>query len=116
MTETIDPALGKAEDVAKSLWWDLEIKALLMGLHLDFWPLNAVFTWFTDKLYSNLRLGVDMLAIPFINNTRKQEFISQALLARFTAEQKGVDSEEFKKVVQDAQLALNRFVRVRGGQ
>lgn len=114
MTEIANPALGKIEDLVKDLAWDNLVKATLVYLKLDFWPVNAIATLFTDKLYESLRTTVDLAAISLVNEHHQRGFDRALVTLAIVARDKGMESDEYRKAKENAKTALSQFVRFRG--
>lgn len=120
MTENANPGLGIGEGLFKDLFWDLSVQAALTALFayvpvLNVWPLRGIvtgiITLFTDKMYSLMKLLIDVTAIKFTNGEHQRAFDSAAVKLKIIAHDRGIDSDEFRKAREDAKASLSRFVR-----
>lgn len=110
MTDEASPGLKKVEDLFKGLAWDTLITAALAYFNIDFWPLNAVLTFFTNRVYEFLRLQFDLGTIVFTNAEHKRAFDSASVTLKIVAQDRGINSPEFMNAKENARLALARFV------
>ena len=111
MTDQVNPVLKKAEDLFKTLAWDTLVQAALVALKIDFWPLNVIFEYFSEKLYELTRLQFDMAMITFINAEHEAAFDKAEVTLKILGQQKGVDSPEYQAAKENAKNALSKFVR-----
>ncbi len=123
MTTVANPTLGKIEDLFKTLVWDSLVKAgmeaiLVQVPGLRVWPLSALTRYvigtFSEKLYGVTKLAVDLQAISFLNGQHKRAFDRAAVTLKIIANEKGIESEEFRKAKDEAKSALSQFVRFHG--
>lgn len=106
MTETINPTLTKIEDLVKLLIFDAVLEAQLNAFFiaapwLNFWPIRQILSgiarMLVDRFYSGLKLFIDVKAIKFLNEDARKDFDNAAVVLAIIAEDKGIDSDEFKK-------------------
>lgn len=109
MTETAFPELTQAQKIAKSIGWDVGVKAGLTSLGLNFWPLNAVLIYITDRIWGQLRLGMDLAAISFVNAQHEKAFNNAYANLRIVASHYGIESKEFQEARKNAQDTLVKF-------
>lgn len=111
MTDEANPEIQKDEDQFKGLAWDTLVTAGLDYLKLNFFPVNQVIRYFTDKLYQLFSLQFDLVAIAFINEQHKTAFEKSVITLKVIAVDNGVDSPEYLKAKENAKEALSQFVR-----
>lgn len=82
---------------------------------MSVWPvrqiLNGIAQMVTNKIFGKLRLVVDMGAISFVNQEHKAAFDKAAVTLKIIAQDKGIESDEYKRAREDAKTALSRFLR-----
>lgn len=107
-------------DTFKTLLWDVLVKELLQKLFvalpfLSYGPLGAlitkVLTYATNGLYDSVKLTVDIEQIVLKNAAHQKEFDRASVELKLIAQQKGSDSEDFKKARLAHQAILAQFVR-----
>lgn len=111
---------SKFQAMFKDLVWDNAVEALRVIIftrapYLNFWPvkqiISAILTSFSDKLYSSIVLVADISLIKFKNEQHKRQFEAESIRLAVIAQNKGIDSQEFKDARQAAKIALSRFTR-----
>jgi hypothetical protein len=120
MSDDAYKKLGLAEAIFKDLIWDNLIRAGKAALFsaapwMSVWPLgpmiNLLIDMFTDKLYEGLRLAIDLEAIVFVNEAHRRAYDKAAVTLKILAQEKGIDSPEFKNAKEYAKADLSKFVR-----
>lgn len=120
MSDTVNPRLEMVQKTFKDLVWDNIVDAAIAAVMAD-QPLlrlpviNDIFTAVThvaaDQLFSQIKLGCDIAAIPILNAAHRREFDAASARLFAIAKAEGVDSETYRKAREDAKVALARFVR-----
>jgi len=114
------------EALFKTLVWDSLVSALtasLMGALSRVAVLSVFFTWgpvaaiisylveaITNKLFSLLKLAVDLEMITLQNALHHKAFQDAVVKLKVIAHDHGVDSDEFKKQREIEKQALSAFV------
>jgi hypothetical protein len=123
VSDSVNPTLGKIEDLSKTLVWDPLVDAELAVIFahapvLALWPFKQILTilthTFSDQLYSGLRTFIDVEALPFINDSHRKAFDSAEVTLKIIAHDKGPASPEYRNAREEAKNALARFVRFNG--
>lgn len=123
MSESVNPTVTKAQDLFKDLVWDVLVDAELTALFvyvpaLKIWPIGPIIKMvahsFSDKIYSGVRLALDMQTVIFLNNKHYKEFSKATVTLKIIARDKGVDSDEYKNAKRNAKDALASFVHFNG--
>ena len=125
MSEIAFKPLTTAEQVFKDLVWTPAILAGELALEdaVPFFALPGIRTIeegliniFTDWLYNQFVLLVDVTAIRLVNAEHQAEYDKASLELKIIAIDKGIDSDEFKKAREAAKLALSKFTNIGGYQ
>ena len=107
-------------DLFKSMVWDTIVAAALRQLFvavplLGWGPFGVVIGWlasfFGNKLYALIRLSIEMEAIVLKNRAHQEAFRKAGLVLKIIAQDKGINSIEFKAARARHQKALAEFVR-----
>jgi hypothetical protein len=123
VTTTANPGLAHAEDLFRDLVWENAIQAGLAALFVEepalaIWPLKQliqqVVGMLQTRVYSSLRLAVDLQAIAFVNAKGQREFDAAAVTLKILERDFGPDSQQYKEARENAKAALSRFLRYRG--
>ena len=113
MTNSAYPGLTQAEDLFKTLVWDPLIKSLAFatfGVSIFGSVLTYVATSFSDILYGQIRLLIDVEAIALVNAQHKIEYKNASLKLKVIAHDKGSNSPEYFKAREEAMASLAKFV------
>ena len=106
-------------DLFRSLVWDNLVKAAIKRIFmavpfLTMGPLGSVTTFIitkiTDKLYVVLKESVDLQVIVFKNKKLGKEFGRASVKLKIIANERGVDSNEFKEQREIHKKRLANFV------
>lgn len=123
MTQSVTPAIGTVEDLFQSLVWDNLVQAGLTALFVQvpffaMWPIAPIIRYLTNlfasQLFSQMRLTVDLGLISLLNAQAARAFEDASVTLKIIGQEKGIDSDEFKKARSDAKAALAQFVRFNG--
>lgn len=120
MTDFAFRKLTEYEKIFKTLVWDVVIKAGETALEayvpvlalpvikqLDEAAIGAI----TDWVFSKLVLVVDIAAIRLTNELHQKAFDEAMVRLKLVSLSKGSDSEEYKKEIENAKIALSKFIR-----
>jgi hypothetical protein len=119
VTEGANSSLDRVEGLFKDLFWDGVTEAAILAVFasvpwLNVWPLSAIvrllLKGFSEKMFTGLKLIVDLQAIAFLNEEHKKAYDKASVQLKIIANDKGVDSPEFKRARENAKEALSRFV------
>lgn len=119
MTDQASPAVGEIEDAIQKYGLDSLVQVGLTSLFaaapaLAVWPLKPLITGLanllSDKLFSFIRLMVDLTVIKFVNDLHQKTFDRQLVALKALARGYGVDSDQFKKARQNAKDAFAELV------
>lgn len=108
-------------DYFYSLAWTPMITAEITALHLIFpflniWPVSFIFDaayrFLTNRLYSALNLFFSLELIAFKNAQHLQAYSNASVELKVIAEEKGVNSDEFKAAQAQALTTLSAFVHL----
>lgn len=119
MDSTPRPLL-KAEVIFKTLIWDdlvkAKIAALIVTWGVAWWPLGPVLTMvlikFSDKIFEELKLALNLEAIHLKNVIHEHEYDKASVALMIIAREHGPDSKEFQEAKENAKAALARFVHI----
>lgn len=111
MTTGVNPVLTGAEDLFKKLVWDNLVTAALTAFGVNFSVVRWVVGFFTDKIYEIFRTLFDEGALIFLNEAHKRAFDDATVSLKIIGQQKGIDSDEYKKAKSNAQAALSAFLK-----
>lgn len=120
MTEQVNPQIGQIENLFKETVWDAGVEAALTSLFvaapwMNVWPLRSIVRgltlMLTNRLFSMLRLVIDLQVIQLLNSEHKQAFAREAVKLRIIAIDKGLNSPEYKRAKEDAKASLSRFIQ-----
>lgn len=109
MTDEAFPALTTAEQVTKSLAWDLGVNAMLTALGLNVPVIRNIIVFFTDRLWIQMRLGIDLAAISFVNAEHEKAFNGAYAALYVIAKNYGIQSPQFIEARKNAQKSLSAF-------
>ncbi|NTU74269.1 hypothetical protein HGB07_09110 [Candidatus Roizmanbacteria bacterium] len=119
MTDTANPILDKAENIFKNIVWDNLAQAGLVCFFGYFSFLNVpvikpvltyLMTAFSDFLFKNIKLAVDLEAIVLMNAAAKSEYNRSMVTLKIILHEKGADSNEFKIAKENAKKSFAKFV------
>lgn len=119
MSETAYPQLTIVEDAFKSMVWDNLVEAGLTAFFAYFTFLNIpvvrqtiryLATSFSDFLFANARLFLDVTAIKIVNSAAKSKYDTELLRLKIISLEKGNQSNEYKAARENAKAALAKFV------
>lgn len=108
------------ENLFKSLVWDNLVKAAIKKIFvaapfLAWGPLGIVAKYvigkIADKLYEALKEAIDMQRIAFRNKDLRKGYERASVTLRIIAQDRGIDSDEFKKAREEHKKNLAAFVR-----
>lgn len=120
MTEQINPQIGQIESLFKEAVWDAAVESALASLFvaapwMNTWPLRGIVRgltlMLTNRIFSLLRLVIDLQVIQLLNSEHKQAFAREAVKLRIIAIDKGLNSPEYKRAKEDAKASLSRFIQ-----
>lgn len=120
MTKVAFPGLTKSEDLFKGIVWDNLIKAgtesLLKALpFLSIWPIGPIIRFvinkFSNYLFENLRLMVDLKAIAFVNDKDRKKFDEHAVKLKILERDYGLNSKQYKEERNKAHERFSQLVR-----
>jgi hypothetical protein len=99
------------EELFKELIWDVVLAAVLGALtaSLPGWVSTIIISivkGFTDKLFGGLTLMLEMDSARIKNNDFRVAFNAAAVRLKLVAQQKGIDSPEFRKERNEHKKAL----------
>jgi hypothetical protein len=123
MTTEANPTLGKFENLFKEWVWDNLVEAGLTALFtqvpaLAVWPIKPILSYiirlYADRLFSAIKLCVDLQAIAFVNEAHKRAFDKASVTLKIIAHDKGLDSPEFKNARENAKTELAKYVHFNG--
>jgi hypothetical protein len=107
-------------DIFKELVWDVLVKAAIGQLFaalpfLAWGPIGIVVSWaltlFANKLYEGVKEFVNLQAIVLRNEAHQRAYDRASVSLKIIAQQKGIESPEFKNAREDHKKKLSEFVR-----
>jgi len=101
--------------LAKEVLVPLILKRLIAQLPFLGWPIigpiaSIALNWIVGKVVDELALFIDFTAIAFRNDKARREFDRAGIALSIIAEQKGVESNEFKEAREQYKNALSDLV------
>jgi hypothetical protein len=107
-------------DLFKALIWDNLVKAAVGRLFaavpiLAWGPIGYVITWvathFADKLYDSVKMAIALEAIAIRNEAHRRAYDRASVALKIIAQDKGINSPEFREARDANKRALAEFVR-----
>jgi len=114
MTESVNPTLGKAEDLFKEIGWDNLVGAVLTYFKINFRPINSIVFILTDAIFAKMREVVDLGYLVFKNPAARREFDACQVTLRILERDKGLSSLEYKKARENAKIAFAKHIAFNG--
>lgn len=118
MTSSAFAPLTHAQQIFKDLVWDVSVKAGEIYLEGVVPALNlpvlkqaeeGVVQVISDALFNQLILFIDITAIKLVNSAHQSAYDRASIELAVIAQDKGIESDEFKKARDVAKAALSQF-------
>lgn len=123
MSEIVNNELEKIEDIFKDIVWDNFVTVGITSFFAYFYFLNIpvirqviefLLKQFSNYIFKYLKLGVDLSAIVFINESHKNSYTKAVISLKAICKNKGINSKEYHEAKQIAKIELSKFVSFNG--
>jgi hypothetical protein len=112
MSTGVNDSISSTENLFKTLVIDPEIAALKVTYPiLGVWPFSAILDALVNLLFAQAKTFIDVNSIKLLNSAHQSAYEQASLNLLFVQNQKGINSDEYKKARADALTSLSKFVR-----